>query len=186
MAQVLVVCTANRCRSPIGEHLLRQRLLEHGSDVTVVSAGFMESGSPAVDEVVAVMQNKFGIDVSQHRSRRLNTLLLNEVDLVLTMERRHVREIAVMQPAAFGRTFTVREFARRMQAAPYSPGLGLNGYVALLSTGRSARSFIERDPADEIIDPIGKPYEVFEKTAGELDQVMASIAAVLSTAASDQ
>jgi Low molecular weight phosphotyrosine protein phosphatase len=44
---VLVVCTANVCRSPISAIMLDRVLLDRGLDAVVESAGFYEAGMPA-------------------------------------------------------------------------------------------------------------------------------------------
>jgi hypothetical protein len=47
--RILVVCTANRCRSPVAEVLLWKALVVEGVPAVVRSAGFLEPGVP-VDE----------------------------------------------------------------------------------------------------------------------------------------
>ena len=45
--RVLVLCTANVCRSPVTAMLLDRALLNRGIDAVVESAGFLPGGEPA-------------------------------------------------------------------------------------------------------------------------------------------
>src|SRR5262249_3504792 len=47
---VLFVCTGNQCRSPMAAALMRARLDELGSPMTVMSAGFVSEGVPPSPE----------------------------------------------------------------------------------------------------------------------------------------
>ena len=149
----------------MAEALLRRDLVGHGLDWDVSSAGLLPSGSPPVDEVVEVMNNDFGLDLAAHRSRRLTALLIDTVDLVLCMERRHVREVLLLERSAFSRTFTVREFLRRATAAPRDENLSLDQWVRLLSAGRTTQSLLTLPEEDDILDPLGKPIEAFHESA---------------------
>ena len=160
----------------MGEAFLRQDLVE--TSWTVSSAGLLPSGSPVVDEVEDVMSGRYGIDLEDHRSRRLSALLLAEVDLVLAMERRHVREVAMTEPSAFARAFTVKEFLRRAVASPPT-GQIADEYFKLLSAGRPAKSMLGHAPEDEVEDPLGRGRVVFEQSADELQGLMKSVASVL-------
>lgn len=77
---ILVVCTGNICRSPIGERLLRQQL--PGKRIT--SAGV------------------FGLE--GHRARKLTQQLMRESDLILVMEPAHLRFISAMAPELRGKS----------------------------------------------------------------------------------
>ena len=64
MTRVLVLCTANQCRSPLGAALLRRRAAERGLAIEVLSAGLGESGHPATEPTVAAAALA-GIDLRQ-------------------------------------------------------------------------------------------------------------------------
>ncbi|KVW87355.1 low molecular weight protein-tyrosine-phosphatase [Burkholderia cepacia] len=98
---ILVVCTGNICRSPIGEALLRSRL----PGVEVASAGTSALvGEPADGFAIAVSAES-GIDLSAHRAQQLTAALVRGADVVLTMEVRHKRAIVERYPFALGRVF---------------------------------------------------------------------------------
>ena len=79
---ILVVCTGNICRSPIGEQLLRQLL--PGKQIT--SAGiFGLEGSPA-DIHAQDVARRHGLSLGEHRARKLTPQIMRESDLILVME----------------------------------------------------------------------------------------------------
>ena len=91
---ILVVCTGNVCRSPIGERLLRQHL----PDRYIASAGiFGLEGCPADDSAQDVAW-RHGISLDGHVARRLTRNLMQGSDLILVMEPEHLRFIAAMAP----------------------------------------------------------------------------------------
>ena len=97
---ILVVCTANICRSPIGERLLRQQL--PGKQVT--SAGiFGLEGCPADADAKNVAW-RHGVSLEDHVARKVTRCLLQKSDLILVMEPEHLRFIAAMAPENRGKS----------------------------------------------------------------------------------
>ena len=97
---ILVVCTGNICRSPIGERLLRQQL--PGRQVT--SAGiFGLEGRPA-DASAQAVALRHGLSLEGHVTRRVTCSLLQQSDLILVMEPEHLRFIATMAPENRGKS----------------------------------------------------------------------------------
>jgi protein-tyrosine phosphatase len=94
MTHILVVCTANICRSPVGEAVLRERLQSRGlTDWTVASAGTWGlDGHSASEYSIQVMAEK-GLDLQAHQARTINEKMLGEADLVVCMESGHVEAI---------------------------------------------------------------------------------------------
>ena len=89
--QIILVCTGNICRSPMAEGLLRDSLSEKTLAVTVVSSAGTAAlaGLPASENSIIACAEA-GIDISSHRSRPLSRRLIEESDLILTMEDHHV------------------------------------------------------------------------------------------------
>ena len=82
---------------------------------TVSSAGLYKDGQPASPHGVTVVGRK-GLDLSQHRSRVMTADLLRRADLILGMERMHVREAVVLANDVAPRAFTLKELVRRGSA----------------------------------------------------------------------
>lgn len=89
IAEIVVVCTGNICRSPMAEVVLRARLAEAGLDVAVRSSGVSdeELGNP-VDPRAAAILSGAGYPVPQ-RTARVFGAEDRDADLVLAMTRRH-------------------------------------------------------------------------------------------------
>ncbi|MGM8755000.1 protein tyrosine phosphatase [Enterobacter chuandaensis] len=97
---ILVVCTGNICRSPIGERLLRQQL----PDTQVSSAGiFGLSGRPA-DAAAKAVALRHGVSLEGHVARKVTRYLLQKSDLILVMEPEHLRFIASVAPENRGKS----------------------------------------------------------------------------------
>lgn len=100
---VLVVCVGNICRSPVGERLLRARLHDLGSDVTVGSAGIGALVGHPADETAADVAAAHGVSLDGHVARQFSRTLGQGYDLILTMEPGHRREIMNAAPDLSGK-----------------------------------------------------------------------------------
>jgi protein-tyrosine phosphatase len=150
--RILVVCTANRCRSPVAEVLLWRALVLADVPAVVRSAGFLESGHP-VDETTRQVMAERGVDLSGHRSTQIADDHLEWADLILTMERRHARELVVLA----GRELPVATFAGYGDGA--TPGVVLVGDVG----------------DDEIPDPIGRPAAFHREVVRSIEEAASRI-----------
>lgn len=91
--RVLFICTGNTCRSPMAVVALERLLGSERDRVEVLSAGTAaRDGQPATQPTVELCRSE-GYDVSAHRARRVTPALLAGADLVLTMEREHLRVV---------------------------------------------------------------------------------------------
>lgn len=111
---MLVVCSGNTCRSPMAEGLAKRLLAEQrgievedleNAGLRVVSAGTLaHPGAPAAAEAVEALQ-KFGADLSRHRSQPITPELIHEADVIYCMTGAHRQALLAMSPAAEGKTF---------------------------------------------------------------------------------
>lgn len=143
MPNVIFVCTANICRSPVAEALfcdwLRQRLAAGADAWRVSSAGtWADEGAPASAYSAEVMAEA-GLDLSAHRSRRVDRQMLEAADLVLCMTRSQREALQVEFPDLAGR-------------------------VQLLT--------IMAGPAYDVADPYGGPRQGYVEMAAELKQIV--------------
>ena len=100
--KIIVICTGNICRSPIGEALLGQRLAPHG--IQVCSAGIAALAHQPADPLAKLVALENGIDLSAHRGQQASRELLTSMDLILTMDQSHSEWIWSRFPYLRGRT----------------------------------------------------------------------------------
>ncbi|HEX2040641.1 MAG TPA: hypothetical protein VHF47_13025 [Acidimicrobiales bacterium] len=165
---ILFLCTGNICRSPMGEAYLRRRLLELGETPRVHSAGLRADGLEPARGAVEVLGAE-GLDVSAHRSRRMTEAMLEEADLVVCMAREHLKEAVVLHPPAWPRTFTLKELVRRAEdVGARAQGQPFDEWLDKVHAGRTRTELLGDSTVDDVADPIGRPPEMFERTAREI------------------
>lgn len=109
MNQIIFVCTGNTCRSPMAEGLLRN-LLGPQNGWAVSSAGIQAAdGWPASPNAVEALR-ELGIDISNHRSRRLTPEMIREAALLVTMTRAHRDAVTALDPECGGKVFLLKSF----------------------------------------------------------------------------
>jgi protein-tyrosine-phosphatase len=94
-------------------------------NVTVASAGTNAwEGSPASDAAILVGVER-GLDLSEHRSRRLTEEILAESDLVLVMSPEHLARVKELDPTASAYLLAgyATESVGRPIADPFGGGL---------------------------------------------------------------
>ncbi|MFN2286934.1 MAG: low molecular weight phosphotyrosine protein phosphatase [Chromatocurvus sp.] len=95
--RVLFLCTANVCRSPLAEALLRRRLRERGlhRQVAVASAG-TRVGQPGrrPDPRVVQLCAAAGVSLRGVRARAVKQSALERSDSILVMEPQHLDDLA--------------------------------------------------------------------------------------------
>jgi protein-tyrosine phosphatase len=161
----------------MAEVLLRHHLERAGVRAHVSSAGLYQGGVPATDHGVAAMADR-GLDLSEHRSRRLDAAMLQEADLVIAMARVHVREAAVLEPSALRRTFTLKELARAATVAgPRGADQPLADWLAGIADARDPAALVGIGHDDEldVDDPIGRGRADYEVTATLLDDLLGQV-----------
>jgi protein-tyrosine phosphatase len=176
VATILLLCTANVCRSVMAQAMLSARLTARGVPAAATSAGTLDGGRRPPPEVVSVLAAR-GIDVAGHRSRTVTRADLDRADLVLGMTREHVRHAVVLDPAAWPRAFTLLELVGRgRRAGPRVPGEPLGDWLARAALGRDRGDLLGRDPADDVADPVGGPPAGYRAAADLLDRLTRELA----------
>jgi protein-tyrosine phosphatase len=178
MPSILLLCTANICRSVMAQAMLSARLAARGARADVTSAGLLWDGQRPPEEVKRVLAAR-GLDVSAHRSHRVTVAELDAASLVLGLAREHLREAVVLLPDVWPRAFTLRELVRRgREAGPRPPGEPLAGWLARAAGDRDRRALLGRDPADDVADPYGGPLSGYQVAARQLDELTADLTAL--------
>lgn len=77
--KVLFLCTGNTCRSQMAEGWARHL---HGDSIEARSAGVAPHG---VDPRAIIVMREAGVDISEHTSKHIDTLLDMPFDLVVTV-----------------------------------------------------------------------------------------------------
>lgn len=113
MPRVLLICTANVCRSPLAQGLLKKQLADKGmgGEWEVSSAGSWTEGGVPVDPLVREMLAGLGIKAGKWRSREVTEEMLAEADLVLTMEAGHQEALQVEFPEQADKVYMLSELA---------------------------------------------------------------------------
>jgi protein-tyrosine-phosphatase len=112
---VLFVCTANQCRSPMAEALLKSLAARHGEADRwqIQSAGtWAEPGRPATQLSQVVMRRR-NIDLSGHRSRLIDSDLLAAASVIMVMTRHHQEAIQAEFPGIQHKVYLLSQLVDR-------------------------------------------------------------------------
>ena len=164
---ILVVCTANICRSVMTHTALVVEAAKRHLPVEVSSSGFLTNGDRASDAASAVLA-ELGHDVGDHRSRITTPKIVRAADLVVTMERRHGRDIAPMTNDQ-GKVFTLVTAIDLLRAVDSDIG-DPRMRIAAASKARHDDDLVGTGP-DEIDDPFGASLDVNRATALRLAEL---------------
>lgn len=110
---VLFVCVGNICRSPSAEVMLRQATA--GKGIQISSAGLGALVDHGIDATAQELLVEHGLDGTGHRARQISNAILAKADLVLTMERKHIRRITEIAPEASGKTFLLGKWQQERE-----------------------------------------------------------------------
>lgn len=171
---ILFICTANICRSPIAAELLKSRLGELPT-ARIRSAGFLEGSRPPTKQVIRVTRKR-GLDLKGHLSSPVSTSLEISPDLVLVMTGQHLRSLVDFDPRLFSRAFTLKEFVRLAEfEGPRFAGEEISQYVYRVG-GRRGPSALVPGTAEDIFDPVGGRRSDYERCAREIEDLVSSLA----------
>lgn len=136
-----------------------------GRGVRVANTGTLGRADVPTDFAKQVMAER-GLELSHWRSLPLKEALAQDPDLIVGMTREHVGRIVDDDLDLFGKTFTLKELARRCSSAgPRKKEEDLGSYLARISAGRRLIDVTGFDEVDDIQDPIGKPVEYYRDCA---------------------
>jgi protein-tyrosine-phosphatase len=146
-ATIVTVCTANICRSPMAEALLRHALKaqpEPLKSLRIVSAGVAARPGDRVSENSVTALKKVGLDLKGHVSQPLTKQLLDEALAIFCMTESH----------------------RAMIQLTFDP---VPRHVYLF------REFMPRSAEKEIGDPYGGPLTEYEACRDEMVEAIPSL-----------
>lgn len=170
--RIVTVCTANLCRSPLAEHVVRAAAVGVGLDVEVSSTGVsVRPGLQPPADWCAVV-GEWGVDLGGHRSGSAD---LAAADLIVGMTAQHIRSLAVAQPALVGRLVTLRGAVHRLgtpsgdsDAAGEFDSDGLAARLHRCVGVQRSRDLLRADPGFDVADPYRRPQREQQQIAAEI------------------
>jgi protein-tyrosine phosphatase len=186
--RILIVCTGNICRSPMGQMMLASRMRSAlGNDaarlVEVTSAGTYGLVGHAIEPDAAAALDELGVVPDEFAARELARDIVEQQDLVLTATREHRAATVSMLPRASRWMFTIREFARLVDAADTTSGRALVGDPvararALIDAAAPKRGYVRAPSAadDDVADPYRRSIDAFRVAAQQIDEATQLIA----------
>ncbi len=96
--KILFVCTGNTCRSVIAQGLMQKKATENNLDIICESAGTCAFVGDRAEETTLTLLKERDIDLSSHRSRRINEYMADEYDLFVCMGKEHKEAIKSFIP----------------------------------------------------------------------------------------
>lgn len=154
---IVTVCTANICRSPMAEALLKHALSAQPEPLRswkIVSAGVAARPGDRVSENSITALKKVGLDIKGHTSRPLTRQLLDEAVAILCMTESHRAMIQLSFDPPPRHIYLFREFMPR--AADKEIGDPYGGPLAEYEACR-----------DEMVEAIPSLVEFLKELAGK-------------------
>ena len=109
--EVLFVCTANVCRSPMAEAIFNALADDAGLYIRAHSAGIAAlEGEPMSSKARETLQ-EIGIRTGDHRARQIHEEMLKTADLVLAMTPQHVAKLRRLSEGSSHKVHTLPEYA---------------------------------------------------------------------------
>jgi protein-tyrosine phosphatase len=183
MIDVLFVCTANVCRSPMAEYVMRHELARSADPAVagwrVESAGVDAKVGAPIHPFAAQALSMIGVEVGESLAQQVTPDLIERSRLVLTASRWHRSMVVEESPGAVRRSFTIRQFARMCVAGArldeVAPAHDLDSLLEIAMRGRTNLQPTTDD--DGIGDPIGGDLDQFRNCR---DLIATSIAWIVS------
>ena len=134
MFRILIVCTANICRSPMGEAILQDLVTQESLDevIEVSSAGLLGIEGEKASEFSIAVAKENGLDLGSHRSKGIPSKLMEESDLVLTMTVDHTEKLKIIHSKHEHKIYPLKQYLTEEKRFSYSIedpiGLSLDFY----------------------------------------------------------
>lgn len=148
---ILAICTANICRSPMAEKLLRHALAAESeplNQLEVASAGVAAGYGDAASENSVAALKKVGLDLNHHESQPLTKDLIERAVAIFGMTDSHLEVLRHYYPEISDRTHLLR-------------------------------GFMEASADDQIPDPIGQDFDAYCACLDSMVEAIPSVVAYL-------
>jgi protein-tyrosine phosphatase len=151
-ADILFVCHANLCRSPLAERIAGPLLARRG--IVVASAGtHAYSGLPMHPDAEAALRER-GLTGADFRSRRLRAEHVAAAALILTATREQRAMCVALAPSTIHRTFTIAQFGRIAATIHAAGPLDIADLLRAVPAARAELPAVATDQ-DDLRDPFG-------------------------------
>jgi peptidoglycan/LPS O-acetylase OafA/YrhL len=171
---VLVVCTANVCRSPY----IASRLMQALPELEIATAGTAPTEGLATDPRILERLRSRGCPIPEVRPQPLTRAQVREARLVIGAAHEHRLAAVALDSDADARAFTLKELAR--YGAPLAAGSGLLALIQRVSEAAHA-SVDEHD--DDLADPYGSDDETYDQLERDVDAALAVLVPILRASA---
>lgn len=183
--RVLLVCTANLCRSPIAEYVLSSLsstdAVIDASEWQIESAGTRVSQDSEMHPLARQALADRGISgMDEFRSKQVSEAMVRQADLILTASLEHRSAIVRLVPSAVRRTFTMKQAARMAKATdghqPFESTVMRSGDDLLhrILAGQSLVQPVVPDE-DNLRDPMGHRLSAFRQCADTLEVLFTTL-----------
>ncbi|GAB3374777.1 low molecular weight protein-tyrosine-phosphatase [Azotobacter armeniacus] len=115
LERILFVCIGNICRSPCAQTLMKEALSCGNRTMKIDSAGLAARVGLPMEPTVRAVLLEHQHRPSEHRACQLDRTMLQQANLVLAMERRHIDDIYQIVPEARGKTFLLGKWQDELE-----------------------------------------------------------------------
>lgn len=122
MLKILIVCTANICRSPTGEVILKNLVTQDSLDeiIQISSGGILGiEGEEASNFSISVAQEN-GLNLESHRSQGITLDMMKVSDIILCMTLDHVEKLKYLYPEHPDKIYALKEYQAKDELLTYS------------------------------------------------------------------
>jgi protein-tyrosine-phosphatase len=123
--RILFVCTGNTCRSPMAEAITRARVpAGWRDDLDTRSAGTHALEDQLASALAIDVLREIGIDLSDHRARRLSKSLIDSADLIVVMTDEHKDSVVRIAPGSEAKVLILGELDRERSSPDIEDPIG--------------------------------------------------------------
>ncbi|WP_417860047.1 ATP-grasp domain-containing protein [Winogradskyella sediminis] len=132
LKNVLFVCYGNICRSSYTEFRWEQKRKKHPQLPKSKSVGFHNNVGRSTPLRFQSVAKQLGVDLSQHRSKRITSNLIDEADLLIVMDKRNLEDVNREFPEAIKKTILLGAVSTTEHPEiqdPYGQKIGTGGAI---------------------------------------------------------